>query len=252
MAIGLGTALTIGAIASAAGSGTKAVMQSRAANKAAKQQEAGARQASGYLQQGLGQLGQLYQPYINSGAGAIGTLGRLTTPGAGARFASPGPPNAMPQASNVNTAVPRMGPYYMAEGGDVVVDKPTVFVAGEAGPERATFQPMRRSGGASDALRAKLLEKYTGGAPQAPGDPRQAMRAMAGAQAMGGPFRGGGMMPMQGAGGWAGTFGQMGGQPMRRPMPMEGGAPPQQQPQQQPPPMVPQWAPEPPQGWGYY
>jgi len=31
--------------------------------------------------------------------------------------------------------------HFMASGGDFMVNKPTLFVAGEAGPERATFTP---------------------------------------------------------------------------------------------------------------
>jgi len=42
----------------------------------------------------------------------MGTIGRLTTPGAGARFASPGPPNAMPQGMDPNQAMPRGAPPY--------------------------------------------------------------------------------------------------------------------------------------------
>lgn len=34
----------------------------------------------------------------------------------------------------------------MATGGDVMVDKPTLFLAGEAGPERATFTPLANMG----------------------------------------------------------------------------------------------------------
>ena len=39
------------------------------------------------------------------------------------------------------------GPYYMADGGDMIVDRPTMFIAGEAGPERATFGRPRQGGG---------------------------------------------------------------------------------------------------------
>lgn len=38
-----------------------------------------------------------------------------------------------------------------ALGGDVMVDRPTLFLAGEAGPERATFTPMSGGGGGASA-----------------------------------------------------------------------------------------------------
>ena len=115
-----GTALAIAGLASAGGGLAQAKMQSSAAKKAAQTQQQGVQQAGQYIQQGLGQLGQLYSPFINSGTGAIGTIGRLTTPGPGARFASPGPPNAMPQMPQPGMAMPRMGgpmPSTMPGGG---------------------------------------------------------------------------------------------------------------------------------------
>jgi len=193
MAIALGTALAVGAIASAAGAGTKAVIQSKAAKNAADQQVQGTKEASSKMQEGLDRLGGLYSPYVNAGAGAMGTLGRLTTPGRGARFASPGPPNVMgggagypsgggggyggPPTSSYGPppgyggSLPRMqmpdgrpiqGPYPMAEGGDMMVDRPTMFLAGEAGPERASFSGAvgRGSGDTSSAIRNNLMQKY--------------------------------------------------------------------------------------------
>ena len=150
-AISLGTALAIGAI-SAGGSVAKGAIQSRAAGKAAKQQAQGAQDAARQMQQGFGTISQLYQPYLQRGASVSNTLGRLTTPGAGARYASPGPPplsaGAPQQGPGTGRALPRMGgmqgPYMMAEGGDMVVDRPTMFIAGEAGPERATFTRRNR------------------------------------------------------------------------------------------------------------
>lgn len=186
MAIALGTALAISAIASGAGAAAKGVASAKAAKKAAQQQNVGTQAASRYTQQGLGNLQQLYQPYINSGAGAIGTLGRLTTPGAGARFASPGPPNAMPQPPAGNMAMPRgampgaggqrmsmpdgrpvAGPYMMAEGGDFQVNQPTMFVAGEAGPERASFSGAPQSGGAFGAMAGGAMGRPAGGSAMA-------------------------------------------------------------------------------------
>jgi hypothetical protein len=149
MAIATGTALALAAGASAGSSLLGAHKQSSAAKKAAEQQAQATAQAQNYYRQGLGQLGQMYAPYINSGMSTMNTLGRLTTPGPGARFASPGPPNAMPQVPQQppgGYAAPRggappgyAGPYMMADGGDFMVNQPTMFVAGEAGPERATF-----------------------------------------------------------------------------------------------------------------
>jgi hypothetical protein len=110
MAVATATALMLGGLAaSGVGSAVKAKKQATAAKQAAEQLVQGTKEATGYVQQGLGQLGQLYAPYINSGASARGTLARLTTPGPGATYASPGPPNAMPQAPPPNQAVPRMG-----------------------------------------------------------------------------------------------------------------------------------------------
>lgn len=37
--------------------------------------------------------------------------------------------------------------FFMAEGGSMLVDRPTLFVAGEAGPEVATFTPLSKMGG---------------------------------------------------------------------------------------------------------
>jgi hypothetical protein len=158
-AISLGVALAVGAAASAAGGATKAVIASKAAKKAGKQQVQGTQEANRYMQQGMGRLDQLYAPYLNSGAGAMGTLGRLTTPGPGARYASPGPKPALPPGNygppqavgrpggmQMPDGRPVQGPYPMAEGGDMMVDRPTLFLAGEAGPERAQFQPQQRPG----------------------------------------------------------------------------------------------------------
>jgi hypothetical protein len=39
-----------------------------------------------------------------------------------------------------------------AKGGDYMVNKPTLFLAGEAGPERATFTPIGKSGGGGDGI----------------------------------------------------------------------------------------------------
>jgi len=121
MAIATGTAIGLAAASQLGGSLIGAKMQSNASKKAAAAQEQATRQSSAYIQQGLGQLGPMYAPYINAGTGAIGTLGRLTTPGPGARFASPGPPNVMPQiGGGPPPTMPRNAmqtlPYYPSQG----------------------------------------------------------------------------------------------------------------------------------------
>lgn len=107
----VGTALAVAAGASALGGLFKAKKQSDSAKQAAQYQVDATNRATNYMQQGMGQLGQLWAPYVNSGAGAMGTIGRLTTPGPGARFASPGPPNTIPMmppnGMPPNQAVPR-------------------------------------------------------------------------------------------------------------------------------------------------
>ena len=43
---------------------------------------------------------------------------------------------------------------FQAEGGDYMVSKPTLFMAGEAGAERATFTPLNKTGGDNDVVNA--------------------------------------------------------------------------------------------------
>jgi hypothetical protein len=228
----IGTALALAGLASAGGQIFGAAKQSSAAKAAAKEQEAAAQRASDYYRQGLGQLGQMYAPYINSGMSVMGTLGRLTTPGPGARYASMGPPNQMPvMPQGGGYAVPRggapppgpfgamvqmpggpqrmppqfanqmmangmgrpvQGPYAMAGGGDVIVDQPTIFIAGEAGPERATF-----SGSPFAALAAQPLDLTGRGMRAGPSGRAGALQGAvrgqmqgAGANALRSPFAG--------------------------------------------------------------
>jgi hypothetical protein len=102
-----------GLIASGVGNYLKNKKESDNAKKAAAAQVKGTEQASGYTREGLGQLSQLYSPYLNSGAATM--MNRLTTPGAGARYASPGAPSSMPPpgpmmgGGNPNQAMPRGG-----------------------------------------------------------------------------------------------------------------------------------------------
>lgn len=104
----VGTALAIGlavsAGATAASSIYSAHKQSEASKQAAKIQTDAADKSQGVLD-------NLYSPYLNTGRTAASTLGRLTTPGPGARYAAPDPTQAPPPG---NTAVPRFGA--MAQG----------------------------------------------------------------------------------------------------------------------------------------
>jgi hypothetical protein len=115
--MGVATGLMLGGLAAQGVMGAvKAKKQSNAAKKASEDQVKGTQEASNYVREGMGQIGQLYAPYVNRGASISNMLGRLTTPGPGARFASPGPPNAMPQGGfngggmPPNQAAPRGGP----------------------------------------------------------------------------------------------------------------------------------------------
>ncbi|CAB4192523.1 hypothetical protein UFOVP1236_43 [uncultured Caudovirales phage] len=52
----------------------------------------------------------------------------------------------------INDGTMTLDPYPQAAGGDYLISKPTLFLAGEAGPERATFTPQgkgRQTGGSS-------------------------------------------------------------------------------------------------------
>jgi hypothetical protein len=174
-----------------------ALKKSSSAKAAAKEQTASAQRASDYYTRAMSQLSTLYGPYINTGAGAINTIGRMITPGPGARYASPGPPNAMPQvappvippgarprppgAPTTGQSMPRggyppgpppqgrpmAGPYYMAEGGDFMVNQPTMFVAGEAGPERASFS----GGPTAQLLGPAMMPPPQGPIPRGGGPP---------------------------------------------------------------------------------
>jgi hypothetical protein len=111
MAIATSTALMLGGMAAQGVAGAvKAKKQSTAAKKAAEEQAKSAQQAQGYTREGLAQMSQLYSPYLNSGAATM--MNRLTTPGPGARYASPGAPSTMPPQNMPQPqgqAVPRGG-----------------------------------------------------------------------------------------------------------------------------------------------
>jgi TP901 family phage tail tape measure protein len=48
------------------------------------------------------------------------------------------------------------GPYPQADGGDYLVTKPTLFLAGEAGAERATFTPLGKGQGGREAFSVQI------------------------------------------------------------------------------------------------
>lgn len=53
----------------------------------------------------------------------------------------------------------RPEPIPMANGGDFMVRKPTLFLAGEAGPERATFTPLGKGGSSSPRIVQLMLDR---------------------------------------------------------------------------------------------
>lgn len=65
----------------------------------------------------------------------------------------PGDAGGRGQAGRAGRVVPV---YPQAEGGDYVVDRPTLFLAGEAGRERATFTPLRRAEPAAPTVQVTI------------------------------------------------------------------------------------------------
>jgi hypothetical protein len=64
--------------------------------------------------------------------------------------------------TGINDGTMTLDPYPQAAGGDYLISKPTLFLAGEAGPERATFTPQGRG------------RQTAGGSAQSTDDLRQA------------------------------------------------------------------------------
>lgn len=56
----------------------------------------------------------------------------------------------------------KLQPIAQAEGGDWYVTRPTLFLAGEAGPERATFTPLRGGGGQAAPAGAGVVINWQG------------------------------------------------------------------------------------------
>ena len=56
----------------------------------------------------------------------------------------------------------KLQPIEQAEGGDWYVTRPTLFLAGEAGPERATFTPLRGGGGQAAPAGAGVVINWQG------------------------------------------------------------------------------------------
>jgi hypothetical protein len=209
-------------------------------------------------------LGGGYGPFgaLASGAGMVGASmmgggrmgGGMMKPGVGGRFMPGGGGGFSPsgrQGSNLmqRRGFPQQGrqgavagPYPMAAGGDMMVNQPTLFLAGENGPERATFQPqggppqggpppgpppgpqglMPQQGPGLHPISQRLLQKY--GARTAP------------------PPRPQGPPPMQPPPGLGGPMQMLQGQPppgLRPPGPPPGMAPPPGMQPQGPPPGMP-------------
>ena len=109
--------------------------------------------SAGAANEGLGQLqdkiNKLYAAgFFSGGGGGVGEL-------------NPNPDYVpenfppVPQIGNANhipQVQQRFQPIRQAEGGDWWVTRPTMFLAGEAGPERATFTPAGQFGGGSVTL----------------------------------------------------------------------------------------------------
>lgn len=92
----IGTAVAIGlglaGIGAQTATGLVAANKSaNAAKSAAQAQTNASNQAIDLQKQMYQQAMQLQSPYLNLGNSAVNTLGRLMTPGSGARYASPGP-----------------------------------------------------------------------------------------------------------------------------------------------------------------
>jgi len=71
--------------------------------------------------------------------------------------------NVDPVPDGINDGTMQVDPYPQALGGDYMVTKPTLFLAGEAGPERATFTPQGKG------------RQTSGGSAQSNDDLRQAL-----------------------------------------------------------------------------
>lgn len=123
----VGTMLGLGMLAASAGSqliGAK--MASNASKDAAKIQTQAADQAQKRYDASMKTTTDLYQPYLTAGRTAASTLGRLVTPGAGARYAAADPTQPKPQApAGPPRAVPRtlggMAPRAGGGGGGMVM-----------------------------------------------------------------------------------------------------------------------------------
>jgi hypothetical protein len=92
-----------------------ALISRSAAKGAAKDQQRAAEQSAAVMRQIYGDQTALMGPYVQAGHSAVGTLGRLLTPGAGAQYASAAPqPFTLPsQQAGPTVAGKRFGPQEM-------------------------------------------------------------------------------------------------------------------------------------------
>jgi len=105
------TALAIAGMAASTGAQVYGAKKASDASKdAAKLQTAAADEAQRRLDVSHKASDDVYAPYLSAGRSATSTLGRLVTPGPGARYASPGPAQPAPAPAPTDRAVPRQVP----------------------------------------------------------------------------------------------------------------------------------------------
>jgi hypothetical protein len=107
MSVATTTALTI------AGLGISTATQLYGAKKASSASRDAAKLQSASVDRAKKTLDDTWGPYVNQGRQALGTLGRLTTPGPGARYAAPdqtgGPPPGAPPPARARGPLPASG-----------------------------------------------------------------------------------------------------------------------------------------------
>lgn len=107
MPIATATALAIAGMGVSAGTQIYGAHKASSGSKKAAQIQTGAAEkARVEIDQAKKVADDIYAPYVASGRSVANTLGRLVTPGGGARYASPGPVTA-PSPAPATGAVPR-------------------------------------------------------------------------------------------------------------------------------------------------
>jgi hypothetical protein len=150
--MGIATGLLVGgAIVKGVTSAIGAHKQANAAKDAAKMQTDAADKAAGIND-------SIYKPYVQQASSVRGTLGRLTTPGGGARYAAadPGaPPQAPPSMGNgarvPPPGAPRSGPAVPRTLGGMVNKQMPGGMQAPGGPPQ---QPMPGGGGGMALIEA--------------------------------------------------------------------------------------------------